>query len=124
MKSRSSQAGTGTTGCFLFILLSVVLVFVGFRVGPDYYAYKSLETDTEREIARAGSQFLDDGAVLHSILMLGKRNNVRLTEESVKIERFAGQIHVTVRYMVPFDLLVYQTEHEFVIKSSSFVGRL
>jgi hypothetical protein len=119
-----AEDGKGTSGCILFLLLSVLAGFVAMRVGPDFYAYKSFEGEVKTEVSRAGAHFADDETLLNNLVFLAKKNEIRVARENVKIERFAGQVHVTVRYTVPVDLVFYQREIEYEIKASSYVGRL
>ena len=118
------QDGKGTAGCAFFLLLTAIAIFVGIRVGPDYYAYKGFDTDVQTEVSRAGANFADDESVIRNLLALARKNEIRLKREDIKIEHFAGKVHVTIRYTVPLDLMVYQRDIDYEIKSSSFVGRL
>lgn len=116
--------GKGTVGCLLFLLLAAAALFAGIRVGPDYYSYKSLEGDVRTEVSRAGAHFYGNEAIVRNILDLARKNEVRLKKDDIKVERFAGQVFVTIRYSVPLDLVVYEREIPFEIKASSFVGAL
>src|SRR5262245_8073977 len=119
-----AEDGRGTMGCLLFLLLAGAAVFVAIRVGPDYYAYKEFQTAVETEVARAGANFMDDETITKNLLALAKRNEIRLKQEDIKLEHFAGKVHVTIKYTVTADLPVYQRDINYEIKSSSFVGRL
>jgi hypothetical protein len=123
MRETDSE-GKGALGCVGFLALLGIFVLAAMQVGPAYYAKKSLETDVRTEISRAGANFHDDETLLKNILDLARRNEIRLTRENVKVERFAGQIFVTIQYSAPVDLYVTQRTLQFDIKASSFVGRL
>jgi hypothetical protein len=118
------QDGKGSVGCLFSILLLVVGGVAGIKMFPPYYAHKSFQTDVRTEVSRAGAQFLDDETVMKNILALGKRNEIRLTRNNVKLERFAGQLHITVTYSVPVDFFVTKYTVPFEIQASSFVGTL
>ena len=120
---RSAQ-GAGASGCIVFLLVAAVVAFFAVRVGPVYYANKSLEADVRTEASRAGANFLDDETVMRNIMELARRNEVRITRDNVKLERFAGQIYITITYSVPIDLVVTQRTFNFKIAASSFIGRL
>lgn len=124
LQSLRNQEGKGTAGCLLFILVAAIAVFLAIRIGPTYYANKSFEADLRTEVSRAGANFLPDEAVLKNVIDLARRNEIRLRRENVKVERFAGQMFVTVEYGVPVDLLVTEKTMNFKIKASSFIGRL
>ncbi len=116
--------GKGIAGCLFFILLLAIAGFVAVKLFPVYYTNKSLETDVRTEVSRAGAHFYDDEVLLSNILAIAKKNEVLLTRENVKVERFAGQINVAIHYTVPVDFVVYQRELEFDIRASSFIGKL
>jgi len=123
-RPRRREAGTGTFGCILSLALIALAVFVGVRIGPIYYSNKSLEGDVNTEVSRAGANFLSDESLVNSVLDLARKNEIRLARNEVKIERFAGQIHLTIRYTVPVDFILLKKDLNFEIKTSSFVGRL
>ncbi len=111
-------------GCLFSLILLALAVFVAAKVAPPYIAYKDFESDMKSEVSRAGAHIYDDEVVAKEVVSLAEKNNIRLSREDVKVERFAGQIEITLHYAVPVDLIVYQHDMEFDIKVSSFVGRL
>ncbi len=119
-----SEDGKGLAGCLFFLLLLAITAFVGIIIGPAYYSHYGFETDVKAEASRAGAHFFDDETVLRDIMDLAKRNEIRLNRENVKIERFAGQLYLTVRYNVPVDFIVLQRNLNFEIRASSYIGRL
>jgi len=120
----NSIEGKGTAGCLIFLLVAAAAVAVGVRVGPPYYANKSLDADVKTEASRAGARFYDNETVLRNVLDLARRNEVRISRENVKLERFAGQLFITIEYSTPVDLFVTEYDFKFKIKASSFIGRL
>ena len=119
-----NEEGKGMAGCLTFLLLVVVAGFVGVRIWPDYYACSSMNTDLKTEVSRAGANFLDDTTLMKNILQLAKRNEIKLEREQVKIDRFAGQINVSVSFVTPVDLYFYTWNMSCNLKASSFIGRL
>ncbi len=118
------QEGKGAAGCLLFLMVAAIVIFLAVRIGPAYYANKSFEADLRTEASRAGANFMGDESILKNVLDLARRNEIRLKRENVKLERFAGQIFITVSYSVPVDLIVTERTMDFNIKASSFVGKL
>jgi hypothetical protein len=116
--------GKGTIGCLVSLVLLGATAFVAFKVAPTYFAYKSFETDAKTEISRAGAHYFDDETLTKNLLDLARKNEIRLKREEIKIERFAGQVHINIRYAVPLDLIVYARMMDFEINASSFIGRL
>ncbi len=123
-RSFRNEDGKGVAGCLFFLLALVIAGFIGFRIGPPYYANKSLEADVKTEASRAGAHFLDDETVMRNVLDLAKRNEIPITRDNVRVERAAGQIYITIEYSMPVDFLVAEKTFDFKIKASSLIGRL
>ena len=119
-----NQEGKGAVGCLIFLLVLAICIPAVVRLWPDYYAYKTLDTELRTEASRAGANFLEDEAIMANVLQLAKRSDVYITKKNVKIARIAGQIFITVHYSVPIDFIFYTWNMECDIKASSFVGRL
>jgi len=116
--------GKGLIGCVIFIVLFAIAIFLAITLGPIYYSNYSFESELKTEASRAGSHFIDDETVMKDVLDLAKRNEIQLAREDIKLERFAGQLHITVHYAVPVDLLITRRNLNFDITASSFVGAL
>jgi hypothetical protein len=116
--------GKGLVGCSVFIVLMGVAIVLAVRLGPIYYANFNFESDIKTEASRAGARFTDDETITRDVLAMAKRNDIRLKRENIKVDRFAGQIHIEVRYAVPVDYLFFERDVNFHIKASSFVGSL
>lgn len=117
-------SGKGIIGCFLFLIIAAAAVFAGTRLVPVYYANNSLKSDIGTEASRAGANFLSDDTIIKDVINLAKRNEIKLKPENIKVEHYAGQVHITVHYTVLVDFGFYQKNLEFTIQQSSFVGRL
>ncbi len=116
--------GKGTFGCLVALVLIAAGIVVGVRLGPPYFAYKSLQDDVATQVSRAGAHFFNDESLVQNILDVARKNSVTLKKENIRVERFAGQVHVVINYSVPVDLIVMQHTFNFEIKSASFVGTL
>lgn len=130
MKAKSSAdillnpEGKGLIGCIGAIVLIAALLFAGIKLGPIYYSNMIFEDDIKNIVGRAGALGLRDEKIIQDILDTAKEENINLTSKDVskniKIERYAGQVHVEVHYTVPVDLLIMKKNFEFEIKTSSF----
>jgi hypothetical protein len=116
--------GKGTVGCLIFVLLVGIAVFIAINAGPPYLAAMSFEADLKTEISRAGARFYANDTLMKDVLQLAKRNEIRLTQANVKIERYAGQLFINVKYQVPIDLLIYRHLMKVDLKASSYIGTL
>jgi len=116
--------GKGLLGCAVFIVLMGVLIVLVIKLGPIYYSNFNFESEVKTEASRAGARFTDDETIIRDLMAMAKRNDIRLKRENIGVERFAGQIHIEVRYTVPVDFLFLKRDINFQIKASSFVGSL
>ncbi len=124
LRSLLGHEGKGITGCLLFIVLIAVAIMLAVRLGPVYYANYNLEQDVKTEASRAGAHFLNDETIIRDIRDMARKNEIELKRDNIKIKRFAGQVHITVNYSVPIDLVFYKYNMDFEIETSSFVGAL
>ncbi len=116
--------GKGLIGCLFFLLLGAIAMVAAIKVGPAYYSNSNFQNDIQAEASRAGAHFLDDQTITKDVLDMARRNEIDITKDNLTIERFAGQVHITVEYVVPVDFIIFQRDFDFQIKSSSFIGRL
>jgi hypothetical protein len=116
--------GKGLLGCLAFLLLFGVAIFLAIKLGPIYYANYNFESDLKTEVSRAGARFMDDETIVRDVLGLAGKNGIKLKRENIRIERFAGQIHLDVHYSVPVDFTMLRRDWNFEIKVSSFMGAL
>jgi hypothetical protein len=116
--------GKGLLGCLISIVLLGVAVFLAITLGPIYYSNLNFESDVKTEVHRAAAHALSSDTMVKDILDLARRNEISLKKQNIQIERYAGQVHVTVDYSVPVDLLVIDHDFIFKITVSSFIGSL
>ncbi|MDR1727196.1 MAG: hypothetical protein LBT74_04605 [Acidobacteriota bacterium] len=117
---QSDEEGKGSTGCLLTIVLLVAIAFVSFKAGPAYYRNYALDGDLQVEVSRIGARPQPQDVVVKNLIKLGEKNNIRLTKENIKVERFAGQLVVTIDYTVPVDFIVTQRDIHFVVKGTTY----
>lgn len=114
--------GKGILGCIVFIVIIGTAIFVAARLGPLYYSNSGFKSDVKDEVSRAGAQSLRDEKIISGIMAIAKKDKINLTRENIKVDRFAGQIHVEVNYAVPVSFVLFQRDIKFEIDTSSFVG--
>jgi len=114
--------GKGILGCIILIVILGMAIFMAARIGPIYYSNSGFESDVKAEVNRAGAKSLRDEEIISGILALARKDKISLTQEDVKVDRFAGQIHVEVNYAVPVGFVLFQPNIKFEINASSFVG--
>ena len=118
--------GKGFLGCMLGIILIAAVIFVIVKMGPIYYSNYMFEEDLKTVISRAGARLTTNEQIVKNILDLARKNDINLTpkdvNKNIKIERFAGQIHINVQYFVPVNFLIMQKDLKFQIELSSFTA--
>ncbi|MBN2244162.1 MAG: hypothetical protein JW793_15860 [Acidobacteria bacterium] len=118
--------GKGFLGCMGAIVALAALIFVGIKLGPIYYSNYVFEEELKTVVSRAGARYTPDEKIIIDIIELAQKNGIRITHESagnnIKVERFAGQIHIRVRYFVPVDFLILRRNLRFQIELSSFTA--
>jgi hypothetical protein len=116
--------GKGMVGCLIFLVLTVIAVFLAIQVVPIYYANYTMESEIRTEVSRAGARFLEDETIVSDIRAMAKNNNIPLEKENIKIQRLAGQVVIDVNYSVRVDFVIFERDLNFNIRASSFVGTL
>jgi hypothetical protein len=116
--------GKGMIGCLTALVMLGVAIYLGITLGPIYYSNYNFESDIKTEVSRAGSHFYDDETIVKDVIDLAKKNEIRLERQNIRINRYAGQMHINVNYSVPVDLIVMQKNMDFKVAVSSFVGSL
>jgi hypothetical protein len=124
LRKLHDSRGKGILGCVVFIFLFGVAIFLAISLGPLYYSNFNFESDVKTEASRAGAHSLNDSTIVRDILVMAKRNDIRLEKEDILIDRYAGQVHIEVNYSVPVSFVFFQRNINFKIDASSFVGAL
>ena len=124
LRELRSSEGKGVIGCLLSIVMLAVAIYLGIVLFPIYYSNFNFENDVKTVASRAGAHFLDNQQITKDVLSLAKRNEIRIKREDIKLERFAGQLHIRVDYSVPVDFIIMERDLNFKIEASSFIGTL
>ena len=116
--------GKGLIGCLAALVLLGIGIYLSVTLGPVYYSNYNFESEMKTEVSRAGSHLYDDETVIRDVLDLARRNEIHIERQNIRIDRFAGQVHINVSYSVPVDFLIMQKDVSFRVSTSSFVGSL
>jgi hypothetical protein len=118
--------GKGFLGCMIAIILMAAIIFAGVKLGPIYYSDYLFEEDLKNLTSQAGARYISDDEITEDILQLAKKNKINIKQKDAKkdieIKRFAGQVHINVRYYVPVNFLIFKKTLKFEIKLSSFTA--
>lgn len=117
--------GKGFIGCMLAIVLIALMVFAAVRVGPLYYANYKFDEALKDITSKAGARFRSNEDIIEDVVQAARELKIKITPSDarkgdISIERYAGQLHITVRYTVPVDFLVFRKSIKFEIRNSSF----
>ena len=124
LSSLSNSEGKGFFGCIVSIILFGIAVYLAIALGPIYYSNFNFEAEVKTIASRAGSHSFNDEAVIGEVMDMAKRNEIRLEKEDVKVDRYAGQLHIKVNYSVPVDFVIFERNLNFDIDASSYIGTL
>jgi hypothetical protein len=124
LRSLSGSEGKGLFGCIVSLILFGVAVYLSIALGPIYYSNFNFETEIKTIASRAGSHFFNDEAVIKDVMDMAKRNEIRIEREDVKVERFAQQLRIRVRYSVPVNFVFFERDLNFDVDASSYIGTL
>jgi hypothetical protein len=106
------------------IVLFAVAVYLAITLGPIYYSNFNFENGVKTTASRAGARFFTDEMIVTEVLELARRNEIRIAKEDISVDRYAGQVHIVVRYSVPVDFIAFERSLDFKISASSFIGAL
>jgi hypothetical protein len=124
LRSLSNSEGKGMFGCIVALVLFGIAVYLAVALGPIYYANFNFEAEVKTIASRAGAHYFGDESIVKDVLDMAKRNEIRVEKENVKVERFAGQLHIKVFYSVPVNFVIFERDMNFDIDASSYIGTL
>jgi hypothetical protein len=123
-RSLSNSEGKGVFGCIVTLALFGVAVYLAIALGPHYYANFNFEAEVKTIVSRAATHAFNDEGIIKDVMDMAKRNEIKLEREDIKIDRFAGKLHIKVNYSVPVDFLIFERDINFNINASSYIGAL
>jgi hypothetical protein len=102
------EIGAGNLGCVVGLALLVVAVIIAMRVIPTRVAVAELQDYCETEAEQASLPRNSDSAMADRILIKAQQSNLPVSKEDIEVRRDTSMVHVTVKYRVVLDLLVYK----------------
>jgi hypothetical protein len=124
LRSLSGSEGKGFFGCVVSLVLFGIAVYLAIALGPHYYANFNFEAEVKTIVSRAATHAFTDEGIIKDVMDMAKRNEIKLEREDIKIDRFAGQLHIKVNYSVPVDFVIFERDINFRIDASSYIGAL
>jgi hypothetical protein len=107
----------------------IIVVSIGYKLGPVYLSRMNLEDDLTRIVNQAGANHWQDQVIREHIVAAVQAQGFRVVRRSIKIVRgtqfrSASRIRVTVPYSREITLPGYVHALEFVFEGTALVGRL
>jgi hypothetical protein len=105
MISTLAQRGEGRAGCFFWLAVLAMFIYIAYQAIPVKVNSSDLQEFIVRQAESAGSASADQ--IEKSILARAKDLELPVTPENLTVEKGAGRIVITCSYEVPISLLVY-----------------
>ena len=103
MRRRSSQRGG--TGTFIFwLVVLVVIVYLGVKFLPPYVSSNEFVDAMDYEAKEAGAGNRDDGKIRLALVIKAKELKLPVKDANIRITRTSGQVVIDVQYAVLVDL--------------------
>jgi hypothetical protein len=103
MRRRSIQRGG--TGAFIFwVVVLVVIVYLGVKFLPPYVSSNEFVDAMDYEAKEAGAGNRDDGKIRVALAIKAKELKLPVKDANIHITRTAGQVTIEVQYTVLVDL--------------------
>ena len=110
------QHGATNVGCLLAMLVIIIVVYGGYKFGPPFLDDYQLRNATVRIAGYAAAGVLADTKygtvrgrgeieqIREAVLLEALDLRIPLSRDNIIVEKEAGSVFITVRYMVPIRL--------------------
>jgi len=119
---KSREEGKGSLGCIFAIFLMVVALLLAFKLGPPYMNHYEFKSEMKQVVARAAARSIPDENIRKDMIQTAEKNKIVLKSEDIQIRHMAGQIVITVKYIIPINFLVATYNLTFELEESSWTS--
>jgi len=110
---RDAERGSGNLKAIIWTVILVAFIYCAVMVLPVLISEYEFQ-DSLQEIARFASvNRRSPEQVRQSVLDEAQKEDLPITAENIKVDGYAGNIHINVEYSVTVDLKVYQWTFNF-----------
>jgi hypothetical protein len=110
---RDGERGAGNLKAIVWTVILVAFIYCAVMVLPVLISEYEFQ-DSLQEIARFASvNRRSPEQVRQSVLDEAQKEDLPVTAENIKVDGYAGNIHINVEYSVTVDLKVYQWTFNF-----------
>jgi hypothetical protein len=110
---RKSEHGGSKLNTVLGLLIVGFMIFSGVKVVPAFFANYQLQDAMETEARFAITSKKDDEMVREDIWKKVQELGVPARRDAIKVGYGQGSVEISLDYVVPVDLKVYQFNLEF-----------
>jgi hypothetical protein len=112
---RNGQRGGSKANFFLTVVFVLILLFIGVKIVPVYFAKYEMQDaiETETRFAYSGypKRSVDD--IREEVWRKAQDLGIPAQKDAVQVELGNGSVAIGIQYSVPIDLLFYQFTLEF-----------
>jgi hypothetical protein len=112
---RNGQRGGSKANLFLTVVFVLILLFIGIKIVPVYFAKYEMQDaiETETRFAYSGypKRSVDD--IREEVWRKAQDLGIPAQKDAVQVELGNGSVAIGMQYSVPIDLLFYQFTLEF-----------
>jgi hypothetical protein len=110
---RSGERGGSKLNTVLTLLIVGFLVFCGVKVVPAYFANYQLQDSMETEARFAIANHKGEEDIREDIWKKVQELDIPAKRENIKITNSQGSVSISLDYVIPVDLRVYQFSIDF-----------
>lgn len=110
---RSAERGSSRLNTVLTLLIVGFLVFAGVKVVPPYFANYQLQDSMETEARFAIVNHKGDEDIREDIWKKVQELEIPAKRENIKVSTEQRSVSISLDYVIPVDLRVYQFNLEF-----------
>jgi hypothetical protein len=118
-----NNRGSGKLGCLIWLIILVVVLFVGYKFGSAQWAYLSMREDIH-EIAKSAAheRTLNVEVIQQEVITLGENLGISIAAEDIKIEDRGSEVTIDVSWEVAFDFPFYTYYQDYSVTSTQRKG--
>jgi hypothetical protein len=110
---RSGERGGSKLNTVLTLLIVGFLIFTGVKIIPPYFANYQLQDSMETEARFAIANHKGDEEIREDIWKKVQELEIPAKRENIKVNSEQRSIAISLDYVIPVDLRVYQFTLEF-----------
>jgi hypothetical protein len=108
----------GTKGrLVVFLLIIAIGIFVAWNMIPPRFHNSQLQDDLDDIVRRVSYSSFSDDDIKRIVISKAQSEDIVLKEDQITIAKVPAGLAISVHYQVHVDMIVYQTDLDFVANS-------